>query len=79
MLELRTWKVTADPSIIFELIMCDENEISSHDVANALTDYLLDPDNISFGNVMFGNGNTAGLVYNIAVRGNKVYFGGLSH
>ena len=59
---------------LFELKMCDADEIRSTDVATMIIDYLKESKNSDLSDLLF-TGITR-IDHQIAIKGNKLYFGG---
>ena len=59
------------------MTLCDAASISSHTVTNTILDYLKDPNNSAIADTMFTS--TDSMQFQIAISGNKLYWGGSTY
>ena len=64
-----------DKVFLFEVTLCDADSLSSHTAGIAIMEYLKDSANSAIVDIMFPK-SFATIDYNIAIRGNKLFFGG---
>ena len=58
--------------------MCDAENISAHDLAEAVLAYINDPANSGYTSALYTADNSSYMDYYMTISENKVYFGGLS-